>query len=333
MGLLESAGLDLLRPLQGVVVYLDGGNGESANGESVEDEMLQYYVQQGYEVVQVAWGGPWEQQDTNPNIQNAACRPATFLNYVYTNIFAPAIKAPAAGFCAQGFSAGSAAIAYSMAYYGEAGQLDNVELISGPVLSDLKQGCEYPNASNVTVCPSGQWGCAQHQRPWALPPTYVGFDVGYIRNWTGENACAGTTNTSSWNDTWLSESIVDVGGTTGATPTFSYPNTAMTGWLCSTVLAPPNGVNCSTGYQYSFCPNNSSPQGEIFYSQFTQSNSPPHYAVWGVDGCNGPEGAPDGSVTAMSGEPRGYTAMQQDMAGGSQPDSLPAQCFHGIHKN
>jgi hypothetical protein len=107
----------------------------------VEDEMLQYYVQQGYEVVQVAWGGPWEQQDTNPNIQNAACRPATFLNYVYTNIFAPAIKGPAAGFCAQGFSAGSAAIAYSMAYYGEAGQLDNVELISGPVLSDLKQGC------------------------------------------------------------------------------------------------------------------------------------------------------------------------------------------------
>jgi hypothetical protein len=41
--------------------------------------------------------------------------------------------------CALGDSAGSAAIAYSLAYYGAGSYLDNVELLSGPVLSDIEQ--------------------------------------------------------------------------------------------------------------------------------------------------------------------------------------------------
>ena len=51
-------------------------------------DMLQYYFAQGYGVVQVAWNSDWE-QTFDANIQNAACRPATFLNYVYNNIYQP----------------------------------------------------------------------------------------------------------------------------------------------------------------------------------------------------------------------------------------------------
>ncbi len=61
--------------------------------------------------------------------------------------------------CAQGDSAGSAAVVYSMTYYGAASYLYNVELISGPVLSDIKQGCQEPAPNDpVTVCPAGQNG-------------------------------------------------------------------------------------------------------------------------------------------------------------------------------
>jgi len=47
-----------------------------------------------------------------------------------------------AGYCAQGEARGSAQIAYSLALYGSGTYLDKVELLSGPVLSDLEQGCE-----------------------------------------------------------------------------------------------------------------------------------------------------------------------------------------------
>ena len=47
---------------------------------------------------------------------------------------------PNAGICAQGFSMGSSAIAYSLAYYNAASILDNVELVSGPPASNIMDG-------------------------------------------------------------------------------------------------------------------------------------------------------------------------------------------------
>lgn len=137
---------------KGVVVYFDGGDGTTAVNEEPEFETLQYYATKGYGVVEIAWSSARE-QTTNANIQNAACRPATFLNYVYNSIYLPIAGNgnSNAGMCAQGFSAGSAAIAYSLAYYGAWSYLDNVELISGPVLSDINQGCEQspPNVLSL----------------------------------------------------------------------------------------------------------------------------------------------------------------------------------------
>jgi hypothetical protein len=159
--------------------------------------MLSYYVGQGYGVVEIGWSTAWE-HTTNANIQNAACRPATFLNFVYENIYLPITTGQngnaKAGMCAQGYSAGSAAVAYSLAYYGAGAYLDNVELISGPVLSDINQGCEQSPPS-VTVCPSGQYGCQLgSDTPWTLAPTYLGNDVNYINAWTSSNTCTTGSN-------------------------------------------------------------------------------------------------------------------------------------------
>jgi hypothetical protein len=108
----------------------------------------------------------------------------------------------------------------------------------------------------------------------------------------------------------------------------------MSGWLCRTVNNQP--PSCSgSNYNYNVCPNNSSPQGEIFYSNITNDNSPPFYNVYSVDGCNGPEGVPQGTVSALTTEYRGQTpaglaAVENDMAGNASL-GIPAQCFHGSH--
>lgn len=104
----------------------------------------------------------------------------------------------------------------------------------------------------------------------------------------------------------------------------------MSAWLCSNVLNQSN--NCATNYNYNYCPNNSSSQGEIFYSQFTSTNAPPVFNIYAVNNCIGPEGAPQGDVPYLSsGElvMSGLSAIEQDMAGGV---NTLAQCFHGPHK-
>jgi hypothetical protein len=140
---------------KGTIVLLSGfGGGNAVLPDGEEDLYVPTYTAAGYQVVQIAWGTPsgaidWEFSNINTpslgyNIRNAACRPATFLRYVYDHIYTnPTGKA---GMCAQGFSAGSGAIAYSMAWYGAAdqntGYLDKVELLSGPELADIERGCE-----------------------------------------------------------------------------------------------------------------------------------------------------------------------------------------------
>jgi hypothetical protein len=250
-----------------------------------------FYFKAGYEIVQLAWNDDWEytydpfQGSETASIQNAACRPATFMKkYVYDVLFNGQPNGvhtlnSAAGFCGHGASAGSAVIAYSLAYYGAGSWLDNVELLSGPVFSDIKQGCEQPPASPVTVCGQtnyngGQYGCqlGTNGSTWTLGPTYSGV-ASQVGLWTNDSTChgPGLITSSASNAAWLAQSIVDQ--STGATPTFTYTylSTATSAWLCRSVA------------QGDGQPNNSSPQGQIFYAQIGQSNSPPHYDVYAVD--------------------------------------------------
>jgi hypothetical protein len=338
---------------KGAVVFFNGSGGTTPGGSGYDDT----YFRSGYAIVQMAWADDWEQTydpfgSGTPlygNIQNAGCRPATFLNYVYGGFFATVLSSNSqAGFCAQGTSAGSAQIVYSLAYYGAGSWLDNVELTSGPVFGDIKQGCEEPDAGPVVVCPSGQWGCQLGGgSSWTLGPTYLAGPAPSVAQWTNDPYCQNTypvATPPASNARWLAQSIVDLG--TGATPSYSYPATAVSAWLCRSVYNPSNydcaAVNNKNSH---FCPNNSSPQGQIFYANIGSTNSPPHYDVYAVDQCQGAEGVDGmnsnvpgfypqdfGGTTQGGGTIQGMTAIQYDMIGyknGQGVQILPPQCVRG----
>ena len=265
----------------GTIVFLEGGGGTSAYDDPA---YAQQYLDNGYQVVYTAWDTDWEMTSANnpTSIKSAACRPATLLNYIYDNIYSQG------GMCAQGFSAGSGALGYALAWYGGDNYLDNVELLSGPVFGDIEQGCEVPNARTVTVCASGQFGCDGAQ--WPDSPAYVDGDEDLVRRWSGQQSCnAGKTTSSSLNSLWKAMSIVD--GTDN--PNFTYPHTSMAGYLCSNADKTQN---------------NSAAQGEFFYQQFNRSGQTAGYSVTRMNNCDGAEGVtsgttPDGEsgLTAISG--------------------------------
>jgi hypothetical protein len=256
---------------RGTILLFGGGGGTQPQpGNPGTANFVTNYLQAGYQAVQTAWATNWE--DTGlagaKSIKTAACRAATLLNYVYQTVYDRN-----GGMCAQGVSAGSGELAYALAWYGASDYLDKVELLSGPVFGDVEQGCMEPDTSPVTVCPSGQFGCVG--AAWQDPPQYVGGSEYAVGNWSGHK-CQPLSKTTAEqsNASWKSMSVVD--GTTG--PSFSYPKTAMAGWLCS------NGLN------------NSAAQGAYFYQKFANHSQVADYSVTRIDNCAGAEGVSTGTT-------------------------------------
>jgi hypothetical protein len=301
---------------KGTIVFLSGAGGTSDNGDK---DPAGFYFANGYEVIQIEWADDWEytggnDTNTNPaNVRLAACRGATLLNFIFntnnTTLYS------GGGRCAEGSSAGSGAIAYALTFYGAGSYLDAVEMKSGPPIADFEQGCEEPPPNPVTICPVGQFGCQLGgTQPWVLSPTYTGAASG-VRNWTGDSTCAvpGTTTSAASEAAWLQESIVNDG--TGS-PTYSYPKTAMTAWLCQSVFDGNTCVGGQGGTPQDFCPNNSTSQGQIYYAKMTSGGNLPveSFNVYAVQNCDGPEGVAgtDPTVAAL-GNLNGTVAIENDM--------------------
>ena len=268
---------------RGMIALFSGGGGtQPYGGGSPGQNYSDTYLQAGYQIVQSSWETDWEDTSISGgrNVRTAACRPATLLNFFHQTFYQGN-----GGMCAQGTSGGSAAVAYSLSWYGSSSYLDKVELLSGPVFGDIDAGCAVPNAPPVTVCPAGQFGC--EGEPWVDKPQYVlGAQIG-VGRWTG-HACQQGTTPAATNSSWKAMSIVD--GINGGS--FFYPRTAMAGWLCS------NGVN------------NTAAQGESFYRNFSTREQTAEYSVNRVDGCSGAEGVDTG--TTASGR-NGFVAIFSDM--------------------
>jgi hypothetical protein len=279
----------------GTVVFFTSGDGTSVGFS----QYVQAYTQQpnDFQTVQVAWETPWQETGSgnSASIKAAACRPATLMNWLLEqkNVYS------GGGMCAQGASAGSAAIGYSLAEYGASQYLNHVVLESGPVLSDLSVGCN-PNSSSITVCPGN--GCLTGgEGSWPDSPIYVDGNQNSVSTWSGAsgaNACAsGNRIPQSQYSAWKTMSIVD--GIVGrqADSTFSYPKTTISGWLCGK----PAGCNSS------WCQNNSAAQGQLFYENVTSSKS-----VYRVDNCQSTEGVEAGNVPDLHDE-SGLQAIIADM--------------------
>jgi hypothetical protein len=132
---------------KGTIVLLEGETGKSASGGSV---YAGKYLDEGFRIVDLAWGSAWEVTGVaTSSIKTAARRPATFLNYVSKNLNSDG------SMCAQGDSTGSGAVAYSLAWYEAGDFLDKVELLSGPVCGNIEQGRIVPKAPVSTICPEG----------------------------------------------------------------------------------------------------------------------------------------------------------------------------------
>jgi len=111
----------------GTIVFFAGDGGVDASDGSDQANLLIRYVNAGYQVVQIAWGSLIPGQDWEdtlvtglPNILAAACRPATFMNWVRngnSGVGNGIWGTYHGGMCAQGHSAGSGAIAYALAWY------------------------------------------------------------------------------------------------------------------------------------------------------------------------------------------------------------------------
>ena len=272
-------------------IFLHAGSGGTTafSYGPLADGYVDSYFKGGYQVVELEWASDWEIATSGgaENIKRAACRPATLLNYVYENIHGG--SAGQGGMCAHGDSAGSAAMAYALTWYKADSFLDKVVLTSGPVLGDIEAGCKVPNVPPITVCGSGQFGCVG--QPWTDAPQYQpGSNA--PQKWTGDMTCnnvpTGQSTSSASNTNWKAQSIVD--GTASAN--FSYPKTALSGWLCS------NGVNPSAA------------QGQYYYQNIKGPSQTAAFSVNRVDGCPGAEDIWDGTVS--SGE-SAFAASVNDM--------------------
>ena len=308
-------------PYIGTIVMFPGGPGTSPATAINEIQFIQHYKGLGYEMIQLSWDEAWEDvnfpipPDTFGNIQTAACRQATFLSFVHSSTTissqTPVIlwqPGPTAGFCAQGSSAGSAAIAYAMTWYGAAdattGFLDNVELLAGPPLSRVDAGCfQSPSGPwpNVDVCDPSNGGIGACQG-WPSPhgislsPTYQFPAYNGVRQWTNVAACAETSgDTSPWNGVWDNMSIVSP---TVTTQQKTYPKTSVGAWLCDT----------STGAM-----NNTTPEGYLYYQAISPLSTA--FTVNAIYNCDGPEGVANGYDIPNTQDPKheGITLIEKDM--------------------
>ena len=191
----------------------------------------------GFQVVQFAWDLEWQSGSSSGSLKTAACREATFLNYVNTQYYAAnPNNSPTAGMCAHSQSGGASGLAYSLTYYGAGSYLDKAVFVSGPHYSDMVQGCALPSSPPVNICPSPDginypMGCNSAAGSWTDPPAYTG---GAAKNLSGQLAnnppCDDPTHNYTVQDDLNLTATSMVDGQPDAN--YNYPHTAVTAWLC-----------------------------------------------------------------------------------------------------
>jgi hypothetical protein len=265
----------------GTIVLFSHGDGTSID---FDPALIAWYnaSPQNFQTVEVVWEEPnstnpfpWEQSQTSSqssltSIKQAACRPATLLNWLYNNIYG------SGGMCAEGISAGSAAIAYSMAEY-NVDYLDAVEFHSGPPLADIRAGCVNDPDTTYTVCGNSNYCNSGTEGSWSASLGYISPAPTDIDQWTNQSnpTCTTVANGSADANAYKAMSIVD--GETDST--FYYPSTSVNIWVCAASNTNPVcGVSNPS-------PNNSGPEADFFADQLYHAGSAIN--EYRVDYCGG----------------------------------------------
>ena len=191
--------------LRGTVVHFIGGGGEGFQGVG------QDYEAAGFRNVYISWLSDWEQTQS-AGIRTAGCRPATILQWVFTE---PTLHngSRSVGFCGEGSSGGSGQLGYALAHYGMGGVLDYVNELSGPPFSRIDIGCNGDAPPTSLVC-----GVADTTR---LPSKLTAWE-----NIQAPLACGSTSVPATELARWKADSIA-VGGV------YNYPHTQVQFFACT----------------------------------------------------------------------------------------------------
>jgi hypothetical protein len=224
------------------VMYANGSEWTAPGGSGY----LTPLAKAGYTTVSAAWLPGW--QDGSGNLMESACGPATLFNYVANGGQIALIAA----------SGGAGAAAYAVSWYGLSSSLSGLWITSGPVYSDLGQGCEIPKASAVTVTPSdgGSWTSA------------LNFMQGtnlLMTEFTGQPCEPKSDTTSTEYQLWEAQSILAPGA--------QFPSLYVYAQLCANAPEP----------------NNSTGQGSLWLGPM---------GAWtvAISGCSGSEGTTVGTT-------------------------------------
>ncbi len=219
----------------GTIILLSGGPGTDFFNDGFADT----YVNDGFNVVQLAWASDWASAN-DAGVKSAACRPASIFKYVFNVVQR---QSRTTGFCGQGISGGGGALAYALSEYAMSNNFDYVAIAAGPGVSRMDYGCDpslYMGGPR-NLCP------LLTNAPFAYP-SGTKVDV-----WEGTTTCAQPNPLPSDIARWTADSIVTAGAA------YNYPNTAMSFFFCVT----PGSLSETTG------------QGSFLIDQVVPLNAPP----------------------------------------------------------
>ena len=242
----------------GTVAFVSANGGTfTLPGEYLDQAPFDLY-HSGFQTVQFAWDSAWQSGSAAGSLISAACREATFLNYVDTELYqANQNNSVTAGMCAHSQSGGASGLAFSLTYYGVSSFIDKAVFVSGPHYGDLVQGCVVPNAPPVTICPSqnGSYpmGCNSASGSWTNVPVYNGSAANTLSGQLANNPVCNDPNhvyTQADEMNLTATSLLDQ----TSQANYVYPQTAVTAWECD---------------DDDYWKNPSEGQGWIYLSQFT----------------------------------------------------------------
>lgn len=203
----------------GTLVTHSGGSGQSFLPGGPH---LPRALAAGYRLVQIEWASEWEHVDGGiASLKSMACLPATVMKWAFDG---PHGARRHAAFCGEGFSGGSAVMAYAMSTYGMKEYLDAVLFTEGPAVGRLDCGCD-PSAADCAMpalCPE-------------IPAPIDPLPADKVNAWEGIASCG--TGSMSADDTakLRADSPASDDGD------FTYPRTVVSGWFCA------NDINAATG--------------------------------------------------------------------------------------
>jgi hypothetical protein len=221
----------------GTIVFIRGSGGTITLPGNVNKEVPFDMFHDGYQTIQAGWDDWWQLTGwtDSGSFKVAACREATFLNYMYTAYYQTNTNnSSTAGMCVHAQSAAAGALALSMTYYGAGDFIDKAVFISGPQYGNLVQGC-VPNQPLQSVCtPTGKKypnGCSVAAGSFSEYPNYYTGSASNIGRELGDNPpCDDTNHTYTSGDitTLTDTSLVD--GLSDAS--YSFPQTAVAAYEC-----------------------------------------------------------------------------------------------------